>query len=386
MDHPAFASSQQIEDFSALVSDIYDTVLDTSGWPRVLAKIAAFVGGPAAALFSKNAAAKTGNLYYDSGGMEEGFKRLYFEKYVKLDPATTAHYFMEIGDVGATDDMLAYADFVETRFYREWAMPQGLVDFISTVIDKSASSATMLGVFRSASDGRADEEARLRVRLLSPHVRRAVLIGDALNQKASEAMALGEMVDTVRSSMMLVGEHGRIVHANVAAHALIASGSVIGQVGGRLTARDPDVARELSLLLERCSEGDASLGDRGVGIPFLNSDGTRYVINLLPLASGARRAASAQFAAVAMVFVHRADLPAPAAPEVIAKSFVLTPSELRVLLAVVDVGGVGEVAEALGIAESTVKFHLKRLFEKTGTHRQADLVKLTAGFSSSLVR
>ena len=44
-----------------------------------------------------------------------------------------------------------------------------------------------------------------------------------------------------------------------------------------------------------------------------------------------------------------------------------------------------ETAEALGIGEATVKTHLHRLFGKTGTSRQADLVKLVAGFSSPLV-
>ena len=55
------------------------------------------------------------------------------------------------------------------------------------------------------------------------------------------------------------------------------------------------------------------------------------------------------------------------------------------LLAIVEVGGVPEVAEALGIAEATVKTHLHRLFAKTGTRRQADLVKLVAGFANPLV-
>ena len=55
------------------------------------------------------------------------------------------------------------------------------------------------------------------------------------------------------------------------------------------------------------------------------------------------------------------------------------------LLAVVDVGGGPEVAEALGVAESTVKTHLHRLYQKTGTRRQIDLVKLVAGFASPLL-
>jgi len=74
----------------------------------------------------------------------------------------------------------------------------------------------------------------------------------------------------------------------------------------------------------------------------------------------------------------------PSAPEVIGKTYGLTPTELRVLLAIVDVGGIPEVATALGVAASTIRTHVGRLFEKTGAGRQADLVKLVAGFSTPL--
>ncbi|MGZ3349601.1 MAG: helix-turn-helix domain-containing protein, partial [Xanthobacteraceae bacterium] len=68
----------------------------------------------------------------------------------------------------------------------------------------------------------------------------------------------------------------------------------------------------------------------------------------------------------------------------IARTFELTPAELRVLLGIVEVGGVPETAENLGVAETTVKTHLHRVFAKTGASRQADLVKLAAGFSNPL--
>jgi DNA-binding CsgD family transcriptional regulator len=51
----------------------------------------------------------------------------------------------------------------------------------------------------------------------------------------------------------------------------------------------------------------------------------------------------------------------------------------------VEIGGVRETSDALGIGESTVKTHLHRVFSKTGTSRQADLVKLVASFSSPLL-
>jgi DNA-binding CsgD family transcriptional regulator len=77
------------------------------------------------------------------------------------------------------------------------------------------------------------------------------------------------------------------------------------------------------------------------------------------------------------------DIPSPL--ETVGKIYKLTPTELRVLFAIVQIGGVPEVAEMLGIAVSTAKTHLRRLFAKTGTNRQVDLVKLVAGYASPLV-
>lgn len=65
-----------------------------------------------------------------------------------------------------------------------------------------------------------------------------------------------------------------------------------------------------------------------------------------------------------------------------AEAFRLTMTELRVLFAIVEVGGVTEVAQVLGIVPSTLRTHLGRV--KTGVVRQADLVKLVAGFASPL--
>jgi FixJ family two-component response regulator len=55
-------------------------------------------------------------------------------------------------------------------------------------------------------------------------------------------------------------------------------------------------------------------------------------------------------------------------------------------MAVIEIGGLPKVARTLGISETTVKTHLHRVFAKTGTDRQADLVRLVAGFVSPFIR
>jgi DNA-binding CsgD family transcriptional regulator len=52
---------------------------------------------------------------------------------------------------------------------------------------------------------------------------------------------------------------------------------------------------------------------------------------------------------------------------------------------IVQIGGVPEVAPVLGISETTVKTHLQRIFAKTETTRQADLVKLVASYMSPVL-
>ena len=107
-------------------------------------------------------------------------------------------------------------------------------------------------------------------------------------------------------------------------------------------------------------------------------------LTCLPLTSGARRDAGLAYNAVAALFVRKAALEAFSPSGVIGEMYNLTPTELRVLHAIVDVGGVPEVAASFGVAATTIKTHLSRLFEKTGVGRQADLVKLVAGFATPL--
>jgi DNA-binding CsgD family transcriptional regulator len=371
----------EVEILSALVGDIYDAALNPDLWGLVLGKIAAFVGGPAASLFSKDAASKTGGVVQEYG-IDPHYRDLYFERYIKLDPATTAQYFAEIGEPISTADLIPYDEFLETRFYREWAAPQHFVDFASTVLDRSPTGIAMFGVFRHERDGLVDEETRRRVRLLTPHIRRAALIGSLIDRKGGEAASLADALDGLAAGMFLIDAGGRIAHANAAGHAMLSDGGLLRAPRGRLVVSDAEADRMLAGVLAASPEGDRAVGTGGVAVPMVHRSGERYIAHVLPLTAGLRRRASASYAAVAALFVHPAALPVASPPAPIAKVYKLTPTELRVLLAIVEVGGVPEVAEALGVAESTVKSHLGRVYEKTGANRQADLVKLVAGFAS----
>jgi DNA-binding CsgD family transcriptional regulator/PAS domain-containing protein len=374
----------QEEQLPELIGDIYDAALDPSLWSEVVGKAARFVGGSAAAIFSKSPIAGSGDVLHEFG-IDPYYRRLYFEKYVKLDPATTGHYFADIGDPIAVEDLMPYREFLETRFYREWVQPQGIVDFVSAVLDKSATSAALFGVFRFQRDGIVDDEVRRRMRLIVPHIRRAVLVAGLIELKSAEAATFADTLDGLSAAICLVDAAGQIVHANPACKAILDAGDFLSAIGGRLVAGDEKIDQTLRQLFAAAGDGDAAIQTQGIALSLRALDGTRHVAHVLPLTSGARRLAGTAYAATAALFIRKAAIEAPSAPEIIGRSYNLTPTELRVLLAIVEVGGVPEVAVALGLAETTVKTHLGRVFVKTGAGRQADLVKIVAGFATPLI-
>jgi DNA-binding CsgD family transcriptional regulator len=375
--------ASETQALSDLIGAIYDTTIDPSRWTGVLAQAMHFVGGTGAGLFTKNAAVQSGSVQYVTG-IEPDYQRSYFESYITLDPATVGHFFADVDQPIGIEDILPYDEFVASRFYREWVRPQGLVDFISSVLDKSMTNVAMFGVFRHERNGVADARARHRMRLISPHIRRAVVIGRMFDLKAAEAATFADALDGLSAAMFLGSPQGRIVHANVAGHALLDSGDMLRAIAGRLVACDPQIDRTLREAFAAAGNSDAALGTRAIALPLQHSNGERYVAHMLPLTSGARRD-GINLSAAAALFVRKAELVTPSPPEIISRTFRLTPSELRVMLAIVEVGGVPDVAAALGVAETTIKTHLGRLFEKTGATRQADLVKLIAGYATPLL-
>jgi len=372
------------EELSALIGNIYDAALDRSLWVDVLRQSARFVGGQAAGLLSKDAVSKSANLHCGFG-VDAHYNKLYLEQYAKLEPTAMTLLFFEVGQVLSTTDFMPYDEFLATRYYKEWARPQGWVDCVHAILDKSATSSAHVSILRNESSGVADPATRARMQLIVPHLRRAILIGKVIDLKTAASDSLADTVDSISAAMFLVDENVRIVHANASGHAMLAEGSLLRAAAGKLLARDASAEQALNEVCAMAEHGDAAVGGKGISIPLMAGDGTRYVAHVLPLTSGARRQTGATYAAAAAVFVHKAALDAPSPPEVIRKLYKLTPTEMRVLMAMMQVGGAAEVAEALGIAESTVRTHLLRLFAKTGTKRQPDLIKLVASYTNPLM-
>ncbi|MEP6837534.1 MAG: helix-turn-helix transcriptional regulator [Bradyrhizobium sp.] len=369
--------------FSDLVARIYDAALDPTLWTELLAGICEFTDGRAAGLLSKDGVSKSGDFFFQHG-VAQHYLQAYLDTYVQYDPIATLPFF-EVGQIVSTSDMMPYDEFLQGRFYREWARPQGMVDAANIVLEKSATSCAYLSIIRGEAAGLVDDEMRRRVALIVPHVRRAALVGKAIDLKRYEAATFADTLDGLSTGVFLVDAGGKVVHVNSAGHAVLMADDVF-RPGSRLVARDESANRTLREIFTAAADGGDVIGTRGIAVTLTGVDGERYVAHALPLTSGARRRAGADYAAAAALFVRKATADTLSSMEIMAKLYALTPSELRVLASVSEFGSVATVAGALGISEATVKTHLQRLFAKTGTNRQVDLVRLVTSHTSPLRR
>jgi DNA-binding CsgD family transcriptional regulator len=373
---------EEDQELAQLIGEIYDAALESSRWTNVLAEIAKFVGGQAAGLLSKDAVSKSGNIYYQAG-VEQRFVELYSETYWKFDPVISL-LDREVEQIISVPDLVPYDVFCAGRFYQEWAEPQGWIDAASVVLEKSATSCAYLTVVRGKTGGMVDDEMRRRMALIVPHVRRAVRTGKVIDLSQAEAATFADILDGLSPAIFLVDADGQTVHGNAASRLLLDKTDILRVAHGRLTAADAQVDQLLHNAIIAAANSRDDLAGKGIAVPLKGQTGERYVAQVLPLMAGERYKAGMASTAVAALFVRKAELETAPPSEVIGKTYKLTPTELRVLLAIVNVGGVRKVAGNLGVADTTIKTHLGRLFEKTGVSRQADLVKLVAGYSSIL--
>jgi DNA-binding CsgD family transcriptional regulator len=141
-----------------------------------------------------------------------------------------------------------------------------------------------------------------------------------------------------------------------------------------------------SLMLKRAfaaaAAGDIAIGANGIAVPLAGLNGRTFVANVLPLDAGARREAAQHHSVTAALFLRETKVDLDTAIGAAAQLYGLTAAEMRVVRAVVEVGGIPAVAAFLGTTRSTVKSQLDAVFQKTATRRQAELVRLITGYAN----
>ncbi|NNU81383.1 response regulator [Halovulum dunhuangense] len=170
-------------------------------------------------------------------------------------------------------------------------------------------------------------------------------------------------LDRLSVGVVLLDGKGDVQYANGSAQERARAAGI--DIGTRVTAKG-EQGRKLAELVGALVAGNESGG------AFSVYSGARRLMVL----GRSLRSGSAPGGAAAMLMLSDPERQRPLDPRTLRQLFDLTPTEADVARLVAEGLRRNQIASRLGLSPTTIAFHLRNIFEKTGTHRQADLVAL----------
>jgi DNA-binding CsgD family transcriptional regulator len=197
----------------------------------------------------------------------------------------------------------------------------------------------------------------------------------------SHAASLIEItLDMLPIGIVLVDADARIVHRNAVAGVMLSFREPIVSDHGQLRASCKVAVAGLMAAICQATGRREGPHSASISVALRYRDGRAAVAHVHPLNVGLVHRGQASGAAAA-VFITETAEHAPPPLEALTTLFNLTPSEARVLEQIVLGRNRRESAVGLGVAVSTVKTHLERIYSKTGTSDQLGLCRLVSALS-----
>jgi DNA-binding CsgD family transcriptional regulator len=278
-------------------------------------------------------------------------------------------------------------DSVVAAVARALEADRGIITPAQTPPAGSRGSARMIGSYLSLGDRElltlafyrserrpvfGSAERRL-LDQLTPHVARGLEIGLRLERLDAERRAAQAALDELTVGIALLDETGRVLHVNRTLAGLAEAGDGLSIAGEGLRAADPSTAASLRNLIARAVDRHTPSGG---AVPIERAARYRplHVVVAPIRQNGGERTWGVPARAIVLVSDPERHAVVPA--ELLRAAYGLTDAEARVATRIGHGTALEVIAEELGISLSTVRNHLKQIFEKTGTHRQAELVRL----------
>jgi DNA-binding CsgD family transcriptional regulator/PAS domain-containing protein len=359
--------------FSELIGAVYDCALDPGRWDRTLSELRdAFLGQTAGLglldlrrgriLISKDVGLEPEQL--EERARHSAELSAWMAAWISRNPLDAPHVLSR---------HLAPSDW-ETSPYFRMGRNAGFIDVLQHYLIWDEDHIAVFAAGRLAPQGIFSEREIELGRLLLPHLRRAVTISKVLDARTIERDRVADALDALNCGVVLTERSGAILHANRAAERMMRDGDLIQGVRGALQAKAPAAMKELRSAIALAADDETALGKTGLAIRLTEGDQPPVFAHVLPLAGGETRARLEPQAAAA-VFIGAAPGEHQGA-DAMAAAFGLTAAETRLVESLLAGRSLAETAAALGVAMTTAKTHLDNIFQKTGVHRQADLVRL----------
>ena len=316
---------------------VYEAALDPAAWTPVMERFADMVGGAGGWLSQLSTEDGSGADDADPlARVDPDWPQRYIDHFAQRNPLhhvdNPREYMRRWRPRILTDeDWMPKDDLVRTEFYNDFLKPQGIDSSMMVRLAARGVEIATMNISRAPHRGqfsRSDIETAERVH---PHLIRAFDLGRRF--AATRRLA-----------------------------------------GGRLTATNGADARRLTALIGAAGTSDGER--RAGGSMALATPGRRAPLSVTIAPMRSERFAPVCRGRSVLVCVTDLEANVDLPEQKLRDLFALTRAEARLALALFEGLSPSEAALSFGVSPNTARVQLGHIFEKTGTNRQAELVRL----------
>ena len=365
-------------DLTLVLAALNEAALDDSKWPACAIQIDQACGTVGSCVtYSPIGSAERESVFFVRicirGERRRDLEREYFENYYALDEAALRFRSLPDGELVHVPDLYTNAERETSRTYNSFLVANDLQNSVHMQLTYPEGSRVTFTLLRPGVE-RGPNLFRIQaIKSLLPHIARFAHLRQALFDARASRESLTELLDNTRIGIIQLDWRFRIVQINDCARTILQKNDGLHEENGFLRARRPEDNYNLQRLLERALPQLGKPGVSGSIALGRTSVAPRFLLNVIPT-SGEHT--NFQFArmGVSIVIVDPV-IRATIDPEVVAAALGLTPSESQIACLLAAGNSIRDIAHSTGREENTIRWHIRRIFNKQSITRQTELIR-----------
>jgi DNA-binding CsgD family transcriptional regulator len=370
----------QTDDILSAITRIHAAGLDPTLWADALSSVTELIGGLGASLeFLQRPSMQHSAMYMY--GLDDGLSP-YLEHYAPLSPRLSHAAKLPIGSVLYDGQWIDEAGMNAHPFHMEFLEPMDMRYMLGGVVAVTPEEAIYTSVQITPAQGHPTKTKIALMAALLPHMRQATDVMRWLGKSAQARATFEHTLEWLVDGVVLLANDGSVIYANAAAQKVFRSNDGITVARGALRFGSGDGRRKFGAAMQAVGR----LRDRepiaDMQSDFLierRSGAADYLVSVRPLL------ANEPAAAFALVFLRDPVQREASNTQLLIKMFQLTAAEADVANALCLGFSPGEYARQSNVSSNTVYTHIRRLKDKTGSRRMAELIHKLNGASSGVV-
>ena len=364
--------------FERILASLYDAMLDDTHWPATSALIDEACGLTGNALLvgegpKDDIRVLFVGLYY-RGQRNTDMEREYLEVYHPINEAIPRQLQLPEGHLVQLKDLYTAEELKTSPAYNEALLRGKYQNGLNVLLEgPGGSHMTWSLADPVASDGWGSSQIAM-VRRLLPHIRQFVRVRQALMRTEARDTTVTALLDNPRIGVLQLDRRGRILAVNDRARLILRHGDGLSDKDGVLRTSLPNDQLRLERLLAGALPTSGAVAVSGSMMLGRSSVLPPLVVHVKPVAVPQPDYGARHVAALVLIVEpgrhHRVD------PELVATTLGLTPAESQVAVGLAEGKSVRDMAQATGLTDNAIYWHLKQIYQKKSISRQVDLVRL----------